>query len=125
MLNKHNRSYSCRLVGLRLRLRTLLLALRLILTILRGSLLNMSEFRVEWEIFSSSTSSITILLIFDYISTLFARVVRLISGSVLLFSCSYIRHEKYFRRFIRLVLSFILSMFLLIFSPNLISLLLG
>ena len=49
----------------------------------------------------------------------------LISGRVLIFRTSYIRQEVYFSRFIGLVLLFICSIFLLIISPNLISLLLG
>ena len=58
-------------------------------------------------------------------SLLFIRLVILISGSVIIFSNSYIRSEKFFSRFIILVLFFILSIFLLILSPNLIRLLLG
>jgi len=111
--------------SLRLRFRIFLLGLRITLTLLRGYILNICEFRVEWELFSSSSASVIIILIFDYISTLFGGLVSLISGRVLLFRCSYIRHEKYFSRFIGLVLAFVFSIFLLIFSPNLIRLLLG
>ena len=65
------------------------------------------------------------IFIFDYISLFFLSVVRLISGSVMIYSTSYISSEIFFRRFIGIVLRFVFSMFLLILSPNIISLLLG
>jgi len=69
--------------------------------------------------------SVVIVIIFDYISILFIMTVSLVSIGVIIFRGSYIRGEKYYRRFLLLVISFILSMFLLIISPNLVSLLLG
>lgn len=69
--------------------------------------------------------SVPLIFIFDYLSLFFLRVVRLISSSVLVYRTSYIRVEKHFSRFIVIVLLFIRSIFLLIASPNLISLLLG
>ena len=56
---------------------------------------------------------------------MFIRLVILISGRVIIFSNTYIINEKFFSRFIILVFFFILSIFLLILSPNLIRLLLG
>lgn len=47
------------------------------------------------------------------------------SGRVIIFRTSYMRREIYFGRFICLVLRFIASIFLLVFSPNIIRLLLG
>ena len=52
-------------------------------------------------------------------------MVRLVSGRVIIFRTSYIINEVFFGRFIRLVLRFIASIFLLVFSPNIIRLLLG
>ena len=52
-------------------------------------------------------------------------MVSLVSGSVIIFSSSYIIREKFFSRFIFLVFIFIISIFLLILRPNVISLLLG
>jgi NADH:ubiquinone oxidoreductase subunit 5 (subunit L)/multisubunit Na+/H+ antiporter MnhA subunit len=66
-----------------------------------------------------------IVLIFDFISILFIITVRLVSVGVIIFRGSYIRSEKFFSRFLLLVARFILRMFLLIISPNLIRLLLG
>lgn len=64
-------------------------------------------------------------MILDIISLYFLRLVRLISGSVIIFSTSYIIKEKFFSRFILLVFLFVISIYLLIISPNLIRLLLG
>ena len=58
-------------------------------------------------------------------SLFFLSVVRLISGRVIIYSTSYISSETFFRRFIIIVLLFIVSIYLLILSPNIISLLLG
>merc|ERR1712156_674257 len=93
--------------------------------IVRGVTLNINEFIVEREIISIYRRKIILVFIFDYISLFFLSVVRLISGSVMIYSTSYISSEIFFRRFIEIVLSFVLSMFLLILSPNIISLLLG
>jgi len=53
----------------------------------------------------------------------FIKLIRLVSIRVIIFSTSYIINEKFFSRFIILV--FVLSIFLLILSPNFIRLLLG
>jgi len=85
----------------------------------------MKELGIEWEVCSFHSTSIVIVFILDYISLLFGGLVTLISGSVLIYSTSYIRQDIFVRRFIRLVLLFVCSIILLIFRPNLISLLLG
>ena len=64
-------------------------------------------------------------MILDNISFYFLFLVRLISGSVIIFSTRYIINEKFFSRFIILVFFFVISMYLLILRPNLIRLLLG
>merc|ERR1711962_1892676 len=58
-------------------------------------------------------------------SSSFARLVSLVAGCVLVFRNSYIKDEPYNNRFIILVILFVLSIFLLIMRPNIISLLLG
>ena len=69
--------------------------------------------------------SLDIPLILDHLSTIFLASVRLIALAVLLFSKSYIQSEKYFHRFHLILILFVVSMFLLILSPNLITILLG
>lgn len=80
---------------------------------------------LEWVVFSSGRRRIRIIILLDFISIIFLFTVCLISLRVSVFSNSYIISEKYFRRFIFLVLLFIIRIFLLILRPNLISLLLG
>ena len=103
----------------------LLIFFSIISYIIRGFLLNIKEIIFEWEIISLFRNKIIIIFIFDYISFFFLRVVNLISGRVIIYSTSYISSEIFFRRFIIIVLLFIISIYLLILSPNIISLLLG
>lgn len=65
------------------------------------------------------------LLIFDWLSLFFISRVFLISGLVTFYSGSYIRGERFFSRFITILLLFIFRIGLLIFRPNLIRILLG
>lgn len=66
-----------------------------------------------------------LVVILDFISLYFIRLVRLVAGNVIIFSTSYISSEPFFGRFISLVMAFVVSIFILILSPNLISLMLG
>ena len=65
------------------------------------------------------------VLILDIVSLTFLITVTLISMSVIFFSTRYITNEKFFSRFVLLVLSFILRILLLILRPNRIRILLG
>merc|ERR1712168_750425 len=96
-----------------------LIITRIIFYLIRGYILNIRE------IISLFRTKIIIIFIFDYISLFFLRVVSLISGRVIIYSTSYISSEMFFRRFIIIVLLFVISIYLLILSPNIISLLLG
>ena len=87
--------------------------------------LNKIEILIEWEVIILNSSIIHIIIIFDIISLYFLRLVRLISGSVIIFRTSYIIKEKFFSRFIILVFFFVISIYLLIIRPNFIRLLLG
>ena len=88
-------------------------------------IINIFEVIIEWEVIKISSSVIYLTFIIDSMSLYFIRLVRLVSGSVMIFRSSYIISEKFFSRFIFLVFMFIISIFLLILSPNIISLLLG
>ena len=85
----------------------------------------MREVLIEWEVISINSRNIHFIIILDNISFYFLFLVRLISGSVIIFRTRYIRNEKFFSRFIILVFFFVISIYLLILSPNLIRLLLG
>lgn len=64
-------------------------------------------------------------LILDKYGLLFSSVVLFISSNVLIFSNYYISEELFNKRFLYLVVLFILSINFLIFIPHLIGLLLG
>nr|QNE85395.1 NADH dehydrogenase subunit 5 [Psychomyia pusilla] len=80
---------------------------------------------LEWELISLNSSSIIMLLIFDWISMFFMMFVLMISSMVMYYSKFYMSLELFQVRFIFLVLLFVVSMLLMILSPNLISILLG
>ena len=78
----------------------------------------------EWIIFSNP-APITISIIVDSYGLIFSSAVIFISINVIIFASSYIRDDKFISRFIHIVLLFIASINILIFIPNLITLLLG
>merc|ERR1712141_59290 len=100
-----------------------LISIRFTFYIIRGYNLNFSEFIFEWEIISIYRNKIILIFIFDYMSLFFLRVVRLISGRVIIYRTSYISSEIFFSRFIIIVLLFVASIYLLILRPNIIRLL--
>nr|YP_010620326.1 NADH dehydrogenase subunit 5 [Pieris brassicae]WAX37302.1 NADH dehydrogenase subunit 5 [Pieris brassicae] len=80
---------------------------------------------LEWEILSFNSMNIVFSILLDWMSLLFMMFVSLISSSVIFYSKSYMSSELNLNRFIILVLMFVLSMMLLILSPNIISIFLG
>nr|QXM16903.1 NADH dehydrogenase subunit 5 [Neoneuromus vanderweelei] len=80
---------------------------------------------IEWELLSLNSCSIVMTLLFDWMSLLFMSFVLFISSLVIFYSMGYMYGDYNMNRFIILVLMFVLSMMLLIISPNLISILLG
>nr|YP_009987759.1 NADH dehydrogenase subunit 5 [Phyllidiopsis krempfi]QNL17294.1 NADH dehydrogenase subunit 5 [Phyllidiopsis krempfi] len=80
---------------------------------------------LEIDLFSSSSLNFSMMFIFDKISISFSMVVTLISGSVFLFAYKYMEEDPFSGRFIWILLSFVISMNLLIFSGSIFFLLLG
>nr|UFZ12989.1 NADH dehydrogenase subunit 5 [Protohermes flavinervus] len=80
---------------------------------------------IEWELLSLNGNSIVMTFLFDWMSLLFMSFVLFISSLVIYYSKGYMHGDFNINRFIILVLMFVLSMMLLIISPNLISILLG
>nr|QOL00979.1 NADH dehydrogenase subunit 5 [Gomphocerippus rufus] len=80
---------------------------------------------IEWELFGLNGSMVVMTFIFDWMSLIFMSFVMYISSLVIYYSEDYMTGEMNMNRFIMIVLMFILSMGLLIISPNLISILLG
>nr|AUR43922.1 NADH dehydrogenase subunit 5 [Cuneopsis heudei] len=83
------------------------------------------SYMIEWQIMSLCSTDWSLPIIVDYISLIFSCFVCLISGSVSLFSVSYMDGEVFMRRFVLLIMAFVGSMNLLIFVPSLITILLG
>nr|QXT45832.1 NADH dehydrogenase subunit 5 [Stenonema femoratum] len=80
---------------------------------------------IEWEVVSLHSTSIVMTVLLDWMSLIFMSFVLLISSLVIYYSEEYMSGDYNINRFILLVLMFVLSMMLLIISPNLISILLG
>nr|QNV11960.1 NADH dehydrogenase subunit 5 [Formica fusca] len=80
---------------------------------------------MEWLLFNFNSINMEFYLLFDWLSCLFISVVMLISSMIMLYSMIYMNMEIYIDRFIKLVILFILSMIMMIISPNLISILFG
>nr|QMP96521.1 NADH dehydrogenase subunit 5 [Bithynia leachii] len=80
---------------------------------------------LEWNIISMSSCTMTMNIILDMVSLSFSNVVCLISACVMMFSSSYMSHELFLKRFIWIVMLFVLSMNLLVFIPSLPALLIG
>nr|YP_010564774.1 NADH dehydrogenase subunit 5 [Volucella trifasciata]UZA61177.1 NADH dehydrogenase subunit 5 [Volucella trifasciata] len=88
-------------------------------------ILNELIFFFEWEVVSLNSMSIVMTFLFDWMSLLFMSFVLLISSLVIYYSKEYMSGDTNINRFILLVLMFVMSMMLLIISPNLVSILLG
>nr|WRQ18193.1 NADH dehydrogenase subunit 5 [Igerna wilsoni] len=80
----------------------------------------------EIKLFTLNSVSVFYVMFFDWVSLIFCSVVLFISSMVILYSCQYMGYKSYScLRFLYLVVIFILSMLLMIISPNLLSILLG
>nr|QXG19473.1 NADH dehydrogenase subunit 5 [Drosophila persimilis] len=88
-------------------------------------LLNNMVYFIEFELVSLNSLSIVMTLLFDWMSLLFMSFVLMIASLVIFYSKEYMSSDENINRFIMLVLMFVLSMMMLIISPNLISILLG
>nr|UXD78646.1 NADH dehydrogenase subunit 5 [Doratura stylata] len=80
----------------------------------------------EWVILSMNSVSLTYIIYLDWISSIFCSVVLFISSMVIIYSKVYMGDYNYSSvRFLFLVLMFVMSMLLMVLSPNLVSILLG
>nr|YP_009566977.1 NADH dehydrogenase subunit 5 [Cryptopone sauteri]QBB73600.1 NADH dehydrogenase subunit 5 [Cryptopone sauteri] len=80
---------------------------------------------MEWMVMTFNGMNIEILMLIDWISMIFVSVVLMISSMVLMYSLIYMEMEKNFYRYNYLVLFFVMSMILMILSPNMVSILIG
>nr|YP_009485754.1 NADH dehydrogenase subunit 5 [Reduvius gregoryi]AVZ00889.1 NADH dehydrogenase subunit 5 [Reduvius gregoryi] len=80
---------------------------------------------LDWEFLSLNSCSMTMTFLFDWMSLIFSGCVLVISSMVVYYSESYMYNDMDSNRFYFLVLLFVLSMMMMIVSPNLISILIG
>nr|YP_009731687.1 NADH dehydrogenase subunit 5 [Anchistus australis]QHR79567.1 NADH dehydrogenase subunit 5 [Anchistus australis] len=80
---------------------------------------------LSWDLFFINSVSVEMSVLLDWMSLMFLSFVSFISSSVLYYSGGYMRSDQNMTRFMYIVLFFVLSMVMLIISPNLISILLG
>nr|YP_009503735.1 NADH dehydrogenase subunit 5 [Lasioderma serricorne]AWY13620.1 NADH dehydrogenase subunit 5 [Lasioderma serricorne] len=80
---------------------------------------------VEYVLMNMNSSNISGIILLDWMSLLFMSFVLFISSMVIFYSEEYMEGDLNLNRFIMLVVMFVLSMMLLIMSPNMISILLG
>nr|AVJ52446.1 NADH dehydrogenase subunit 5 [Eurygaster dilaticollis] len=80
---------------------------------------------LDWEVLSVNSVSVVMTFLIDWMSMIFMGCVLFISSMVIYYSAVYMHSDVYSVRFLYMVLLFVLSMVLLIVSPNLISILLG
>nr|UFR82949.1 NADH dehydrogenase subunit 5 [Megasoma elephas elephas]UFR82962.1 NADH dehydrogenase subunit 5 [Megasoma mars] len=98
-----------------------------IISFLGSLLLMVSEYSIllEYEVLNINSCGIMMTILLDWMSLLFMSFVLFISSMVVFYSEEYMEGDVFINRFIMLVSMFVLSMMLLIISPNLISILLG
>lgn len=80
---------------------------------------------IQWEIALINNSLITFPVILDPVGLITSLTVLFIASNVIMFSETYIESDQTVTRFNYIVLLFVLSMNMLVFFPNLITLLLG
>nr|AHA52494.1 NADH dehydrogenase subunit 5 [Cardiochiles fuscipennis] len=80
---------------------------------------------INWLIYNYNSLNINFLIYIDWMSLMFISTVLVISSMVILYSMEYMELDKFKKRFLFLIISFISSMILMIISPNLISIILG
>nr|AZL93212.1 NADH dehydrogenase subunit 5 [Eupelmus sp. ZJUH_2016012] len=80
---------------------------------------------IEWIFFSFLSVEMKFLMLLDWMSLLFLFTIFFISSMIMFYCCEYMNHDNYMNRFYYLMLLFIISMILVIISPNLLSILLG
>nr|ALO76811.1 NADH deshydrogenase subunit 5 [Scirtidae sp. GENSP01] len=80
---------------------------------------------IEFDLISINSSGFIMTILLDWMSLMFMSFVMFISSMVVFYSEDYMSGDLNINRFIMLVMMFVLSMILLIISPNLVSILLG
>lgn len=80
---------------------------------------------LEWLMIGVNSINIELILLIDWISLLFISFIIIISSIIILYRYIYIMGDKFIKRFIFLIMLFVLSMVLMIISPNIIRIIFG
>ena len=80
---------------------------------------------VSWDLLFTVPYKFELSLLVDPVSLIFARLVLFITGSVILFSKYYINGEVHYARFHYILISFVISILILVFGVSLVSIVLG
>nr|YP_009159090.1 NADH dehydrogenase subunit 5 [Aegista diversifamilia]AKP55333.1 NADH dehydrogenase subunit 5 [Aegista diversifamilia] len=89
------------------------------------SLPNFVNFLVNFDLMMISTIPLSLSVLIDKVSLSFSSLICFISGCVFMFSRLYMKDDVFFWRFTWLLLLFVLSMNILVFSGSLLLLLVG
>lgn len=79
----------------------------------------------EWILIRMNRINLEVIIYLDWVRLVFVRVVLIISSIVLIYRIEYIRNEININRYYLLVLIFVLSIILIIISPNLVRIIFG
>nr|YP_010627088.1 NADH dehydrogenase subunit 5 [Tremoctopus violaceus]ATR85798.1 NADH dehydrogenase subunit 5 [Tremoctopus violaceus]WBK26779.1 NADH dehydrogenase subunit 5 [Tremoctopus violaceus] len=88
-------------------------------------MMNNYSYIISWEIISIKSVFVELDILFDWISCSFSGLVCLISSCVCLFAVNYMKGDIHVKRFIFILMLFVVSMNFLIFIPSIVSLILG
>nr|UJI65681.1 NADH dehydrogenase subunit 5 [Basilia ansifera] len=80
---------------------------------------------LEFQLYNFMSMKFIFLMLIDWMSCIFISFVLMISSLIINYSKDYMMMDEMKDRFVMLVLLFVMSMILLIISPNLISILMG
>jgi len=80
---------------------------------------------ISWDLLFTTPYKFELSLLIDPVSLIFSRLVLFITGSVILFSKYYINRETHYTRFHYILISFVISILLLVFGVSLVSIVLG
>nr|YP_009130791.1 NADH dehydrogenase subunit 5 [Ibalia leucospoides]AIK21705.1 NADH dehydrogenase subunit 5 [Ibalia leucospoides] len=80
---------------------------------------------IEWLIYSINSYNMKFIILIDWMMLIFLSVIMFISSMVMLYSKEYMKMELKKKYFIMILFLFVLSMILMVISPNIISIILG
>uniref|UniRef100_A0AAU6PBZ8 NADH-ubiquinone oxidoreductase chain 5 n=1 Tax=Tituria planata TaxID=3133672 RepID=A0AAU6PBZ8_9HEMI len=103
----------------------ILMSMTMLLTSM-SFLLTTKSIMMEWQMIKLNSTQMNFIIFMDWMSTMFMATVLMISSMIMIYSKNYMEGNKNeMKRFVMLINLFILSMMLMIISPNLISIMLG